>query len=169
MKSDSSKRIEEEEEDGIESFTISTLLIGFQLPFQFTIKIPGSNNYIQLGTDSLKRLRKRVLRNPNNASAHITLAASLLSQEPQFPSQLEEAVQALRVALELLPAIDQRSDVDVQEHAMVHKFLGDALIALGQRTEARKHWLLAVVLDPVRPPWGFSGPAQEMLDKYPAV
>ena len=55
---------------------------------------------------------------------------------------------------------------------MVHQFLGDALLELGEVAEARKHWQHAVDLDPVRPPFGFSGPARQaavLLASMPAA
>ncbi len=83
-----------------------------------------------------------------------------------MPTHAVEAVKHLTLALGLMPP-DAGNESDMQHKAMVHAFLGDAWIVLDQRQEAHQHWNLAITLDPVAPPNGFSGSAQRMLDKYP--
>jgi len=154
------------DEDGCDSFSFSVLQLAPSIPVQFTARLPFSWNRINIGKDGLGRLRKQVDNKPNDAQAHITLAAHLLSEQPLLPVHASEAADNLRLALQLMPPDEERND-KVQHKAMVHKFLGDALIVVGERVQAREHWEQAIDLDPVRPPYGFSGPAQEMLNKYP--
>ncbi len=132
-----------------------------------SFRVPFSRDRINIGKDSLGRMRKRTCLHPEDGNAHITLAAHLLSEEPLLPIHAEEAAEQLRIALGMMPPDEELGD-KVQWKAMTHKFLGDALIVLGERMEARHHWERAVALDPARPPHGFSGPAQESLNKYPA-
>jgi len=155
------------QDDGQDTYSFGIVRVAPSLPFALTFRFPFTRHYVQLGKDSLSRLRKQVRRNPDDPAAHITLAAHLMSESQVLPNHAEEAVEELRTALRLLPADDAVDEENAQQNAMVHKFLGDALIVLGQRAEARKHWQSTVALDPVRPPYGFSGPAQEALDQHP--
>lgn len=145
-------------------FTITQL--ASSIPFQISFRLPFSQNRINIGKDSFERLRKRTRLNPDDSEAHITLAARLLSEERILPVHAEEAADHLGKALGLMPSDEEIGD-KAQWKAMTHKFLGDALIVLERRSEARHHWKRAVALDPVAPPYGISGPAQEMLNKYP--
>lgn len=139
------------------------------LPFEVCIPIPFTRMSIQFGGRNLMSCRKKVLRHPTNAQSHISLAALLLSQEPMTREYAQEAKDELLTALQLLPKDTTSKDYYVQERAMVHKFLGDALLELEEVEEARIHWKYALELDPVRPPFGFSGPALEQLEKHPIL
>jgi tetratricopeptide (TPR) repeat protein len=153
-----------DDEDEIGSFTVTQLAP--RLPFQVSFRLPFSRNRVNIGCDSLEQFRRRTPLNSEDADAHITLAAHLLSEQPVLPGQAGEAVAHLAVALVLMPPDDEIGN-EAQRKAMVHQFLGDAWIIMGQRAEARSHWEQAVALDPVAPPYGFTGRAQEMLTKYP--
>ncbi len=152
------------DEEGLSSYSVVHLPLG--LPFEIALRLPFSRNRVIFGKNSLSRLRRRTPLSSEDADAHITLAACLLSEQPVLPSAAGEAVAHLTIALILMPSDEEIGD-DAQQKAMVHQFLGDAWIAMGQRAEARSHWEHAIALDPVAPPYGLSGRAQEMLDKYP--
>jgi hypothetical protein len=57
--------------------------------------------------------------------------------------------------------------MNAQRRAMVHTFLGDALLALGDILGAREQWKTAITLDPVSPPYGMAGIAEDRLSRYP--
>ncbi len=159
-----------DEEDGLSRFhSFIIIQLAPSLPFQISLPLPFSRHRLQIGKDSLRRLRRRTRLRPEDADARVTLAAHLLSENPVLPVHAEEAAQQLQAALGLMPPDEQLGDLahPAQGKAMAHAFLGDALVLLGRRSEARRHWERAVALDPVAPPHGFSGPAQEMLNKYP--
>jgi tetratricopeptide (TPR) repeat protein len=137
------------------------------LPFELSLPIPFARFSIDVGGRNLKTKRSLVLSQPTNADAHISLAALLLSQEPVTQDHAREARSELETALRLLPQDSNSADYRAQELAMVHDFLGDALLALNQVPEAREHWQIALDTDPVRPPFGFSGMAQDKLEKHP--
>jgi hypothetical protein len=163
---------ESDDGDGATTIVIRTICVAPRLPFKINIRLPFSKDYLQIGQHTLASLRRRVKKHPDNADAYVTLGAHLLSQQPVLPSHADEAVIALETALRLLaskPFSGDTADIacEQQQLAMVHKFLGDALIHLERRHEAREHWEAAIALDPVSPPYGFSGPAQKMLDQYP--
>ncbi len=153
------------DEGEIGSLTITQLVP--RLPFQVSFRLPFSRNRVTLGQDSLERLRRRTLLHPEDADAHITLAAHLLSEQPVLLGQAGEAVKHLTIALIFMPPDEEIGD-EAQREAMAHLFLGNAWIIMGQRAEARSHWEHTIALDPVAPPYGFSGRAQEMLDKHPS-
>ncbi len=155
-------------DDKDRSSTISffNVQVAPSIPVQISFKIPFTRNWITVGKESAGRLRKRVQHKPEDAQAHITLAAYLLSEQPLLPEQASEAAKHLRTALKLMPTGEEIGG-RVQWKAMAHKFLGDALLVLGERMQAREHWERAIVLDPAPPPHGFSGLAQELLNKYP--
>ena len=159
----------EEEDASSRPYSFHIIQLAPIIPFQISLSLPFSRHRIQLGKDSLGRLRKRTRLSPDDAVAHITLAAHLLSKNPVLSVHAEEAAQQLQIALGLMPPDEGIGDQAhlVQGKAMTHKFLGDAFHILGRRSEARHHWERAVALDPVAPPHGFSGPAQEMLNKHP--
>lgn len=136
------------------------------ISFQVSFHIPFSIIHIIVGKNSFERLRKQVLCHSEDADAHITLAAHLLSEKPLLPALAREAAEQSRMALRLMPSDEEIGD-KAQRKAMVHAFLGDALIVLGERQEAHENWNRAIALDPVSPPYGISGLAQEMLNKYP--
>jgi len=161
---------EEQEEKGgdgeeIHSFAIFT--IARRLPFQIALRIPFTKHYLNIGHHTLETLRKRVQRNPKDADARITLAAHLLSQDPMTVEHAEEAARELIVSLTLLPTKADHENYEPQTYAMVHLFLGNALLKMGNLSEAREHWQQTIELDPVRPPWGLSGEATELLRKHP--
>ena len=160
---------EDNDEDSEDSCSSSFFILQLapSLPFRVSFPVPFSRHRIQIGKDSLERLRWRTRLSPEDADAHITLAAHLISEEPVLPVHAEEAARHLQTALGLMPPDEDLGD-KAQTKAMTHSFLGDALLVLGKRSEARHHWERTVALDPVTPPHGFSGPAQERLDKYPA-
>ena len=164
MQPDSDAADGDEDASGTCSFSI--LQLAPNIPFGISFQIPFSRNRVSIGKDSLGRLRKRSRLDPGNPDAHITLAAHLLSEEPVLPASATEAAGHLQVALALMPPHDELGD-ESQWKAMIHKFLGDALNILGERTEARHHWERAISLDPVSPPHGIAGEAQKMLNKYP--
>ncbi len=143
-----------------------TIQLAPRFPVALALRIPFSRHWIQFGRDSLDRLRRRVQRNPADANTHITLATRLLSERPLQPSYAGQAARALRMALDLLAAGGEMSGGRAYQSAMVHKLLGDALLALGQRVQAREQWRLAVAQDPAGPPYGWGVPAQQMLDRY---
>lgn len=154
------------QEEDADSHCYATILQFWpSLPVQIGFRVPFSQTHVRIGQDSLGRLRKQA-RLRQDANARLTLAAHLLSQEPVSPVHAKEAAEQARFALGLMPPDEEIGD-KAQWKAMTHKLLGDALIVLGERAKARYHWRRAVALDPVRPPYGFSGPAQEMLKKYP--
>ena len=152
------------EEERTFSFSVVHLPLG--LPFEITVRIPFTRNRVIFGKNSLALLRRRAALSPDDQNAQITFAAHLLSEEPVSPAHAAEAVKHLTLALGLMPP-DEESEVNAQQKAMIHAFLGDAWIVLDQREEAHRHWNLAIALDPVAPPNGFSGWAQGMIGKYP--
>ena len=158
--------VDPQEEDADLHCYATILQFWSSLPVQIGFRVPFSQTHIHIGRDSFGRLRKRTRLHPEDADAHVTLAAHLLSEKPLLAVHAEEAAEQLYAALGLMPSDEEIGD-KVQWKAMTHKFLGDALIVLGRRAEARDHWTRAVVLDPARPPYGFSGPALEMLNEYP--
>ena len=154
------------EPDEERTFSRSVIHLPLGLPFEITLRLPFSQNRIVFGKNSLDRLRRQVASNPSAVDAHVTLAAQLLSEEPVLPLHAAEAIKHLSIALHLMPP-DAEDDSSLQQKAMVHDFLGDAWIAAGRREDAHRHWELAIALDPVAPPDGFAGRAQQMLEKYP--
>jgi tetratricopeptide (TPR) repeat protein len=152
------------EQGGI--ITYSSICLFRSLPFQFVVPIPFSRTSLRFGHQTLKSLRRKVQLDPDEADAHITLAAHLLSENPMTPSLAEEAARELRVALALLPTDPADPGYEDQKLAMVHDFLGDAYLELDRLEDARRHWRKAIKLDPVEPPWGFSGRAAEQLRKH---
>ena len=160
-------------DDDAETFSCSVIQLAPTLPFQISFQVPFSRNRVNIGIESFERLRKRTLLKPDDVDAHITLAAHLLSPHPFSPSPVSlphaaEAAKHLVTALSMMPSDEEVGD-KAQWKAMAHDFLGDALIILGQRSEARGHWERAIVLDPVAPPDGISGRALDMLNKYPQL
>ncbi len=144
----------------------SFICLFHSLPFRFVVPIPFSRSSLEFGHQTLKSLRRKVQRDPDDADAHVTLAAHLLSEIQLTPSLAEEAARELRAALALLPSDPAHPGYEDQTLAMVHDFLGDAYLELGRLYHARRHWKKTIKLDPVSPPWGFSGKAAEQLAKH---
>ncbi len=155
--------------------TPTYIQVASNFPVMFRFWLPFTRTWILVGKDSLNRLRKQADRTPQIPDTHIKLAAYLLSEEPLTEVYAEEAVRELRIALTLLPNDNNVGTSRAQKNATVHKFLGDALIVLGHRSEAREHWKRTIALSPVqrrhngrRTLDGFARTAQEMLNKYQA-
>jgi tetratricopeptide (TPR) repeat protein len=163
----------DEEPEGTESEmcemtpSFAIFMIARRLPFEIRLRIPFSKNFLLIGHHTVRTLRKRVEREPQAADLRITLAAELISHEPVTVENAEEAVREFRKALNLLPPIVEGEPGMRVRYAMVHKFLGDALLIAGDLSEARKHWKQTVELDPIRHPYSISSQALEQLQNHP--
>ncbi len=116
----------------------SVLHIAPSLPVQFSLRLSFSRNRVLVGQNSF--------------------------EQPLRLVHASEAAEHLRAVLEQMPPLAE-GEVRDQQKAMVCAFLGDALIALGEQTEARVFWAQAIALDP--PPALFPGWPRESWTSIP--
>ncbi len=104
----------------------------------------SDNLTLLFGRETSKKWRKIVGQDAEDIEARLILAALL-----QAEKQHEQAVDQYRKILALLPpdeVVRHDSDPDRYRNACVHYELGNTLLALGKRQEARAEWAAVLAL-----------------------